>query len=62
MRFIGNGRPLDDETVRQQMESWIISYEKQGFGLLDLALKENNQLLGFCGLLPQVVDGESYLI
>jgi [ribosomal protein S5]-alanine N-acetyltransferase len=61
MRFIGNGQPLDKETVRQQMESWITSYEKLGFGLLALALKENNKLLGFCGLMPQVVDGESYI-
>jgi ribosomal-protein-alanine N-acetyltransferase len=61
MRFIGDGQPLDKETVRERMESWIISYEEQGFGLLALTLKENGKLLGFCGLMRQVVDGESYI-
>lgn len=59
MRFIGDGQPLDKETVGEQMESWITSYEDQGFGLLALTLKDDGKLLGFCGLMPQIVDGES---
>lgn len=61
MRFIGDGKALDMETVKQRMLSWISSYNEQGFGLLALTLKENNKLLGFCGLIEQVVDGESYV-
>ncbi|MCE0723258.1 MULTISPECIES: GNAT family N-acetyltransferase [Legionella] len=61
MRFIGTGKPLDRETVQQQMMSWIASYKEQGFGLLALTLKDNKNLLGFCGLLEQTVDGELYI-
>lgn len=61
MRFIGDGQALDKETVRQRMVSWIASYEERGFGLLAMTLKENKKLLGFCGLLPQEVDGEAHI-
>ncbi|NDH08067.1 MAG: N-acetyltransferase [Gammaproteobacteria bacterium] len=61
MRFIGDGKPMDKETVKQRMLSWIALYEEQGFGLLALTLKNNNKLLGFCGLINQIVDGESYI-
>lgn len=61
MRFIGNGKPLDKETVKEQLLSWIGGYEEQGFGLLALTLKENKKLLGFCGLMRQVVDDETYI-
>ncbi|WP_412755913.1 GNAT family N-acetyltransferase [Legionella bozemanae] len=61
MRFIGTGKPLDRETVKQQMMSWIASYKEKGFGLLALTQKDNKKLLGFCGLLQQTVDGELYI-
>jgi ribosomal-protein-alanine N-acetyltransferase len=61
MRFIGSGKTLEKEAVKQQMLSWIASYEEQGFGLLALILKENEKLLGFCGLMQQIVDDETYI-
>ncbi|MBA2649606.1 MAG: GNAT family N-acetyltransferase [Legionella sp.] len=61
MRFIGEGIPLDKEAVKQRMESWISLYKEQGFGLLALTLKENKKLIGFCGLIQQIVDGEAYI-
>lgn len=61
MRYIGNGMPLDRETVKAQITNWISWYEQQGYGLLALTLKENNQLIGFCGLLHQSVDGEHFI-
>lgn len=61
MRFIGLGKTLDKETVEQQMMSWIASYQEHGFGLLAVTLKDTKRLIGFCGLLPQTVDGKSYL-
>lgn len=61
MRFIGKGMPLNKDTVKQQILSWIDLYREQGFGLLALTLKDNNKLLGFCGLLQQIVDGEAYI-
>ncbi len=61
MRFIGKGKPLDKQTVEQQMVAWMALYKEQGFGLLALTLKENKKLLGFCGLLRQTVDEELYI-
>ncbi len=60
MRYIGNGQALDKEAVKQLILLIMSNYEKQGFGLLAITLKENNKLLGFCGLIQQIVDGESY--
>jgi len=61
MRYIGNGKPLDEETVKMQITNWIRFYEQQGYGLLALTLKENHQLIGFCGLLHQTVDEEHFI-
>lgn len=61
MSYIGNGKPLDKETVKAQITNWISLYEQQGYGLLALTLKENHQLIGFCGLLQQTVDGENFI-
>jgi ribosomal-protein-alanine N-acetyltransferase len=61
MRYIGNGKPLNKEEVRTAVTNWIDLYEKQGYGLLALTLKENNQLIGFCGLLHQTVDEENFI-
>ena len=36
-------------------------YEKHGFGLWATILKENNRLIGRCGLLYQEVEGEKML-
>lgn len=61
MRYIGIGKPLDKETVKTQVAHWINLYEQQGYGLLALCLKENQQLIGFCGLINQTIDGEKYV-
>lgn len=61
MRYIGAGTPLDQATVKSQITNWISLYEQQGYGLLALTLKENHQLIGFCGLLHQTVDGEDFI-
>ena len=61
MRFIGNGKPLGKEAV-EELLTWIISqYEELGFGLFAVTLKENNKLLGFCGLIRQIIDDEPYI-
>lgn len=61
MRYIGNGKPLDRDTVNELLTWIILKYEEQGFGVLAVVLRENNQLLGFCGLIRQIVDGQSYI-
>lgn len=61
MRYIGNGKPLEKEIVKTQIQGWMSLYEKQGYGLLALTLKENDQLIGFCGLIHQTVDEENFI-
>lgn len=61
MRFIGNGKALEKEATKELLV-WIISqYEELGFGLLAVTLKENNKLLGFCGLIRQTIDNETHI-
>ncbi len=57
MRYIGDGKPMDIETVKARIEHWIAFYETQNYGLMALTTKEDNQLIGFCGLIHQIVDG-----
>ncbi len=46
------------EDVRGQIEKHIENYyKKYGFGLWATVLKENNRLIGRCGLLYQEVEG-----
>jgi [ribosomal protein S5]-alanine N-acetyltransferase len=61
MRFIGNGKAIEKEATKELLV-WIVSqYEELGFGLLAVTLKENNQLLGFCGFIKQVIDNETHI-
>ena len=51
-------RTLTLEEVKQKLE-WIIGcYEKNGFGLWATIHKVDNKLIGRCGLIPQLVDGQ----
>ncbi len=61
MRYIGDGKPLDLATVSSRMADWIALYAQQNYGLLALTLKGTAQLIGFCGLLHQTVDGEAWI-
>jgi len=61
MRFIGNGKPINKEAVKELL-AWILSqYEEFGYGVYAVTLKENNQLLGFCGLIRQIIDDEPHI-
>ena len=52
---------MDKETVKIQITSWIDLYKQHTYGLLALTLKGNHQLIGFCGLLHQIVDEENFI-
>ncbi|GLC88968.1 GNAT family N-acetyltransferase [Lysinibacillus piscis] len=45
----------------EQTQNWIKKnqerYEKDGFGLWGVCLKETDELIGDCGLVKQIVDG-----
>ena len=61
MRFIGDGKPVSIEIIAEKIPEWIACHEKEHYGLLALVLKETNELIGFCGLIHQTVDGEDYI-
>ncbi|MFJ7666393.1 GNAT family N-acetyltransferase [Lysinibacillus sp. NPDC097195] len=46
-----------------QTKNWVDKnidrYEKDGFGLWGVCLKETNELIGDCGLVKQIVDGKN---
>lgn len=61
MRYIGDGQPVGLDIIAKKIPEWIELYEKQKYGLMALVLKETNELIGFCGFIHQIVDGEEYI-
>lgn len=61
MRYIGDGKPVSLDIIAEKIPEWIEGYEKHKYGLLALVIKETNELIGFCGLIHQTVDGEEYI-
>lgn len=59
MRYIGGG-PHDKAMTEIKIKQWIENYKVDGFGLMAVIFKETNQLIGFCGLMRQTVDGADY--
>jgi ribosomal-protein-alanine N-acetyltransferase len=61
MRFMGR-QPDSVEFERHHIQKHIANYyDKHGFGLWGVVLKENNQLIGRCGLLYQQIEGKQEL-
>jgi [ribosomal protein S5]-alanine N-acetyltransferase len=61
MEFMGEA-PDSIELERFHIQRHITNYyEKRGFGLWATVFKENNRLIGRCGLLYQEVEGENEL-
>lgn len=61
MRYIGDGKPVSRDVIAEKIPEWIELYEKQKYGLMALVFKETNELIGFCGLLHQTVEGIEYI-
>ncbi len=57
MKYIGGGTH-DIEQTQTKITKWIKNYETDGFGLMALIHKKSNDLIGFCGLIKQIVDDE----
>ena len=51
-------KPFDEEKVRGWKKRNIARYEKYGFGLWAMVLKETGEMIGDCGLTMQDIDGE----
>ncbi len=57
MRFMGR-RPDSIAFERYHLRRHIADYyDKRGFGLWAVVVKENNQLIGRCGLMYQQIEG-----
>lgn len=61
MRYIGNGDIPSKDEMSEKMTDWINQFEMNGYGLMVLLHKEDNKLIGFCGLIPQIIDGTNYI-
>jgi ribosomal-protein-alanine N-acetyltransferase len=56
MRFMGSG-PCSVTHEKQHIERQIAEHYPRGIGLLAVTLKEGQALIGYCGLLEQMVQG-----
>lgn len=52
---------FQDAEVREWLDRQLARYEKWGFGLWAVVLKENGQVIGQCGLTMQPWEGEEVL-
>ena len=57
MRFSASGC-LTLEQTKEKIDSFISSYRKYGFGKWAVILKETNQLIGYCGIGVEEIDGK----
>ena len=51
--------PYDEAGVRRWIQWNLDNYEKYGFGLWAVVLRETGEFIGDCGLTMQLIDGES---
>lgn len=61
MRYIGDGKPVSHAVIAAKIPEWIELYEKQNYGLMAIIIKGTEELIGFCGLIHQIVDGDGYI-
>ena len=52
-------KPYDEKGTKRWLDWSLDNYNKHGFGLWAVVLKENGQLIGDCGITMQNIDGES---
>jgi len=55
MRYISDGKPWPDEQIREFVGRQISHFDRLGYCLWKLLLKETSEMIGFCGLQP--LDG-----
>lgn len=58
MRFSPTG-VISMAQTKKKIESFIACYREFGFGKWALIFKENNQLIGYCGIAIDRIDGKS---
>jgi RimJ/RimL family protein N-acetyltransferase len=55
MRYISDGEPWPDERIREFVGRQVAHFDRLGYCLWKLLLKETSEMIGFCGLQP--LDG-----
>src|SRR5574344_332168 len=50
---------FDEAKVNRWLDWTLSNYQKYGFGLWAVILKESNTFIGDCGITMQMIDGES---
>jgi [ribosomal protein S5]-alanine N-acetyltransferase len=55
MRYISDGQPWPDESIREFVGRQVGHFDRLGYCLWKLLLKETSAMIGFCGLQP--LDG-----
>jgi len=55
MRYISDGKPWPDERIREFVGRQVAHFDRFGYCLWKLLLKETSEMIGFCGLQP--LDG-----
>ena len=58
MRFSRTGHCLSVLETKEKIKSFIASYEKFGFGKWAVSSREHNQLIGYCGIAMETIDGK----
>jgi ribosomal-protein-alanine N-acetyltransferase len=56
MRFSLGAKTRDETTT--WLKRCLSHYEKRGFGLWAVVHKSDGEVIGYCGLIPQVIDGQ----
>ena len=51
-------KPYDENGTKRWLEWSLNNYQKYGFGLWAIILKETNEFIGDCGITIQNIDGE----
>lgn len=62
MRYVGNGQPLSREQTQRWIEKSQVNYREHGFGCLAVVAKEDDCLIGYCGLVNPTINGEAEII
>ena len=57
MRFSSTGRMTRSQT-QELLNSILSSYHQKNYGLYAVIYRVNQQLIGFCGLIMQLIDGQ----
>ena len=52
MRYISDGKPWPDEQIREFVGRQVSQFDRLGYCLWKLLLKETSEMIGFCGLQP----------